>query len=299
MDSYSSPASRAEHLELSFLYGGFVQYRPGETLGPRVLPDWEMVLIIEGRVVYSADGREYVAPPGSLILARPGFSETYRWDPVGETHHAYFHFGVEHLPADWPAPQEWPVIRTRPDPVLAALFRHVMQRIHAHHRWPAEPPGRAGSRPVEALIDAFLEEGCTDRQAFESTRPEPVGHAVALMRSTLDEDPRRQLRLIDLARAAGVTQKHLCRLFQTTFGHSPMRTYRLLKLQLAVALLSRSNLTVKQIAHRCGFECPFYFSRCFSKEIGQSPTDVRKRMRRGQPPPSSPLPVDITPRMFW
>lgn len=299
MDNKSDSMKHAQHLALSYLYGGSVHYRRGETLGPRVLPDWEVVLIIEGQTVYSADNREYVAPPGSLILARPGFREAYRWDPVAETHHAYFHFGVSQMPSDWPELTKWPVIRTQPDPVLPALFRHVMQRIQANSHWPSASPGREGSRHVEALIDAFLEKSCSGQQKFEHTRPEPVGHAIELMRSTLDEDPGRSLKLGDLADAAGVTQKHLCRLFQTTLGNPPMRTYQLLKLQLAVALLSRSNLTIKQIAHRCGFECPFYFSRSFSKEFGQSPTEVRKQIRRGKTPPTNPLPVDITPRIYW
>ena len=53
-----------------------------------------------------------------------------------------------------------------------------------------------------------------------------------------------------------------------------METFRLLKLQLAMALLGRSSLAIKEIADRCGFENPLYFTRCFTKLYSQSPTQA-------------------------
>ena len=69
-----------QNLILKYLYGGVVHYRPGESLMPRVLKDYELVLIIEGVATYRLEGREYLARPGSFILARPGFREAYQWD---------------------------------------------------------------------------------------------------------------------------------------------------------------------------------------------------------------------------
>jgi transcriptional regulator GlxA family with amidase domain len=78
-----------------------------------------------------------------------------------------------------------------------------------------------------------------------------------------------------------------------------MRTYNLMRLQLSLALLARTNLTIKQIANRCGYDNQFYFSRCFTKAFDRSPNRVRRDLTLGVPPPASPLPVDITPRVHW
>ena len=78
-----------------------------------------------------------------------------------------------------------------------------------------------------------------------------------------------------------------------------MRTYNLMRLQLSLALLARTNLSIKQIADRCGYDNQFYFSRCFTKAFSRSPRQVRQDMSRGVPPPPSPLPVDMTPRVYW
>jgi transcriptional regulator GlxA family with amidase domain len=91
----------------------------------------------------------------------------------------------------------------------------------------------------------------------------------------------------------------LCRLFRKAIGYSPMETYRLLCLQFSVVLLARSNLTIQQIAYRCGFDDPAYFSRSFSKTFGCSPREVRRRLSEGLLPPANPLPADLTPRISW
>ena len=288
-----------DRLALAYMYGGLVSYGAGEGLGPRVLNDWEFVLILEGHVRYRAHGRQYSAPPGSMILARPGFQEAYQWDANSRTRHAYFHFDVTELPHDWPDRSGWPVVRSKPIPVLPALFRHVMDRIFMHPEWPAEPPEPEDCRTVETLISLFLQEQFAESGQFERSRPEPVNKAVKLMREVLDESPQSVLRLQDLAAAAGCSEKHLCRVFRQSLGHAPMQTLRLLRLQLSLTLIVRTNLPIQQIANRCGFDDPLYFSRCFSDTFGKSPSHVRAGLKDGLPPPVSPLPVDITPRVHW
>ena len=163
-------------------------------------------------------------------------------------------------------------------------------------RWSILQSTRAA---IESLLTVFLEERGAEPSQFEHDRPTPVSRAINVMRQAMKEelhptiDPRR------LARAAGVNEKHLCRLFQKTLGHPPMATYRLLCLQFSLVLLARSNLTIKQIAHRCGFDDPAYFSRYFSEVFGCSPRQVRQRLSEGLLPPASPLPVDLMPRVAW
>jgi AraC family transcriptional regulator len=299
MDQFPQSPNAADRLELAYLYGGVVQYRPRETLGPRVLGDYELVLIIEGQVSYQLDRREHRAPPGTVILARPGFHEAYRWDPVGPTRHAYFHFDFTRPAGDWPQPETWPFLRNRPAPVIGAVFRHVIQLIYSHPTWPTAPPGPAECRVVETLISLFLEEQVAEITQSEYGRPQAVHRTLRWMRQTLDDDPRRPVRLDDLVRVACVTDKHLCRLFRKTVGWSPMRTYNLMRLQLSLALLARTNLTIKQIADRCGYDNQFYFTRSFTKTFSRSPNRVRQDLSQGIPPPPSPLPVDMTPRVSW
>jgi AraC family transcriptional regulator len=297
---HAKPPRREDCLRLDYVYGGTVTYRPGETLGPRVLTDYELVLIIEGHVTYCRDEREHVATGGAVILARPGFHESYRWDPKHETRHAYLHFNLDAIPRHWPEPALWPVAVAKPDPVCAALVQHIVARCGAQPRWPAEQPPREVCCLMKTLLEALFEKQTAPARATEAAaRPAPVQHALKRMREVIDEEPERAMSLREFAAAANVSSKHLCRLFQQHIGRGPMQTYRLLRLQLALVLLSRSNLTIKQIANRCGFASQFQFSRCFAESFRRPPTEVRRRLQRGEHPPGALLPPDVMPRVFW
>ena len=289
----------ADRLKLAYLYGGLVVYQPGEVLAPRVLTDYELVLMLEGTANYVADGHAHRLAPGAIVLARPGFHESYAWDRRQRTRHAYFHFGIESVPRDWPPPERWPIVRSRACEALPALFRVVLNRVIRHADWPSQRPGLSDCRLVESLMDLFVQCPGHDAPGYDRERPESVQRAVKWMREVIDADPGRRVTLADLAKAAHVTPKHLCRVFARDIGRSPVETYRLLRLQLGLALLARSELAIKEVANRCGFDDALHFSRCFSRAFGQSPRATRARMRSGRPPPASPLAADLMPRLYW
>jgi AraC-like DNA-binding protein len=289
---------RSNRLQLGYLYGGSVRYQPGDSLGPRDLTDYELVLLTEGHAIYQTDTRAYEISPGDLILARPGFREHYTWDRHHYSRHSYFHFGIEAIPHHWPSPEHWPVCLHRPDPAVEGLFHSVLRRNHQRGAQPVAPPPALDSRLVETLIELLLEPAGASLPG-KSERPQPLARALKWMRHTIEENPNATVSLDEVARQAGVSPKHLCRIFRQSLGHSPMVTLRLLRLQLAVALLVRSSLAVKEIAAQCGFADPLYFSRCFSAAFERSPSCVRRDLLRGIPPPGNPLPVDLTPRIHW
>ncbi|MBN1553366.1 MAG: helix-turn-helix transcriptional regulator [Phycisphaerae bacterium] len=283
-------------LQLGYIHGGVVMYRPGESLSERVLPDYELVLMIEGDVVYRCDGRDYPAPPGAVILARPGFRESYAWDPRRRTRHAYVHFSIDALPADWPAPERWPIVQVQPDPAIGPILRSVLQRLGGQS--PLKPSACV-TRLMTAAMTTFLQPRADTSSPWPTPRPAAVQRAIQWMQLVIDTHPGEKISLSDIAAAAAVTEKHLCKLFGKSLGLTPMRAFRMMRLQLSLALLSRSNLTIKEIAARCGFESPYHFSRVFSHRFGHSPSRVRTSLRRGGPPPPSPLPEDLMPRIFW
>lgn len=301
MFNFSKP-KRGARLELAYLHGGESVHSAGKVFGPRVLSDCELVYAIEGWVTCVSDGVTYTIPPGGFILGRPGATETYHWDPQIPTRHAFFHFGVTCYPDDWPDLHNWPRARTVLSPVCVSLFQQILQRIYKHDDWPVVRPEPKDCRLVEVLIDMFMEDCCSGIPSFEQERerPEPVCRALRMMRMQVEENPMHPLALSEVAAQAHVTEKHLCRLFARSLGHSPMQTFTLLKLQPARPLLMRTNLSIKEVAERCGFEDPLYFSRRFSQTYGYSPASFRDQLRSGKMVPlKNPLPVDLMTRIRW
>src|SRR5258708_37845736 len=79
-------------LRFSFNGHGLAFYPPGATFGPRTLGDFEFVWIVDGDVVWECDGLAHPAPAGTVLLARPGMRDGFRWDPKRPTRHGYVHF---------------------------------------------------------------------------------------------------------------------------------------------------------------------------------------------------------------
>jgi AraC-like DNA-binding protein len=292
-------------LKLGYLYSGTALYQPGEVLDgryPRLMKDFEGVLIIEGHPVYKTQYGTYALEPGSIVLARPGLNETSHWDEHHQTRHAYFHFSLEEIPRDWPDPTDWPYCQLRPDSVLAEMFHYIVDQAAQSLDWPTQQrPGNSANRLLENFLDIYLKPPVAAEEASRSEFSEPVRRSLKFMRERFEEVIFKPFSLEDLSEAANVSSKHLCRVFHNELNLSPMRVCRLMQFQLALSMLERSNRNIQDIAVRCGFPDPFYFSRSFSQTYGRSPSQLRRDMQNGSPPPPNPLPHSgsLMPRLHW
>lgn len=80
----------------------------------------------------------------------------------------------------------------------------------------------------------------------------------------------------ELAAAALLSSSQLFRKIKALTGQSPALYLRSLRLQKAMALLKNTSLQIAEIAYQVGFSDPAYFSRTFTQQFGQSPSNVRK-----------------------
>ena len=67
--------------------------------------------------------------------------------------------------------------------------------------------------------------------------------------------------------------------FRRAVGLTPQQYICHKRLDYAKQLLLTTSLTQKQIAGSSGFTDPLYFSRVFSRSIGMSPSDYRRRFK--------------------
>ena len=93
------------------------------------------------------------------------------------------------------------------------------------------------------------------------------------------ENVRKRLHLKDLADYVGYSTSHFSALFQEKTGYSPFHYFIHLKIQEACHFLDFSEMKVNQISMLMGFEDPFYFSRIFTKIMGDSPSNYRKKKK--------------------
>ena len=191
-----------------------------------------------------------------VYLNRPGeFDETLKAEPPG--------FALE-----------FPVFRllgsehaARMNVLLSDYFMGVPQGI-------AEQLRRQGVL-LEILALAVAEP--SGSAAASAVAAEERGSPRFLHAKTLLDSRFREpgLRVRDIAAELRITPNHLVKLFRRHVGMSVLDYLRARRLEHAAGLLRETALTVREIAAQCGFEDPNYFTRCFRRHYGRTPTAGR------------------------
>lgn len=84
--------------------------------------------------------------------------------------------------------------------------------------------------------------------------------------------------LNDAIRSLSESATTVHRLFKKATGMSPMQYLIDIRIREARNLLSYSDMSVKEIAYKIGFNDPYYFSRLFKKKVGTSPAAFRSSL---------------------
>lgn len=81
-----------------------------------------------------------------------------------------------------------------------------------------------------------------------------------------------------LCRIGYISVSSLHRAFREHLGTTPRQYLIKLRLNHAVKLLMRNELSVKEIAFDCGFRDEKYFSRLFGQRFGHAPSELKKHI---------------------
>ena len=91
----------------------------------------------------------------------------------------------------------------------------------------------------------------------------------------------RELRVSELASAAGLSIAQFARLFRQATGMTPVAYLHQLRLARARILLERTNLSVSEIMAQVGISDRSHFGRDFRSRFGASPRTLRMHLRNG------------------
>lgn len=104
------------------------------------------------------------------------------------------------------------------------------------------------------------------------------------MRDRLDREYARPLDVAGLARDAGLSAGHLSRAFRRAYGESPYSYLMTRRVERAMMLLRRGDLSVTEVQLAVGFASLGTFTTRFGELVGVPPGAYR-RARAGAPLP--------------
>ena len=113
----------------------------------------------------------------------------------------------------------------------------------------------------------------------KSASPTPAIHRVSFALKYIEEHYPEKITLGDLATAAKVTPKYLCRLFTTLTGKAPIIFLNEYRIDRACHLLRETDLSLLEIAMQTGFEDQSYFTKLFKRQTSTTPRAYRLRFR--------------------
>jgi AraC family transcriptional regulator len=97
----------------------------------------------------------------------------------------------------------------------------------------------------------------------------------------IKENSHKKLNLELLAGVSHLSKYHFTRIFTARVGTTPVAFVNRERLHKAFHLLAEgSHKTILEISIQCGFESVSAFNALFKKHYGQTPSEVRRRVRK-------------------
>jgi AraC-like DNA-binding protein len=132
------------------------------------------------------------------------------------------------------------------------------------------------------LLNIFAQQlsALINQMMLEKNNGEP--RLVLKAREYIDKHKTEELSLADVAKAAGGSVFHFCKVFHQATGLTFTHYVTRVRLEDARARLLNSNLRIGEIAYDVGFQSLTQFNRTFKRVFGQSPSESRKRRRQNR-----------------
>jgi len=250
---------------IQVLCAGFEECSPDYALRREGFPYAALELIVGGSWDLSSDGGQWRLEPGMIFTYGPGT----RYSLIARASRGLRKYFVDFEGQDSGSALR----RTGLEPGVPARLAHprwaqdLIEQLIDTARMEVRSKEKLGPMLAELLIERLH----ADR--------EPRGSRLSASRLTFercrDYLTAHYLEISNFARAAracGVTQVHLCRLFRKHAGETPHTFVTRMKMNQAAELIVRGDVAVKTAALGVGFPDPYHFSRVFKKVHGSAPS---------------------------
>lgn len=213
------------------------------------------ILVLKGQKLILKPSHLYYIPSNSVVTAENNV----------DLGHYYLHF----ISADQNLYNMFSAINlkneAKPEPNDILHFQRAIELINKKDQHPRDRLELNGI--MQILISRFLKDADFsnyDKDQFE------------LVLKYIDENFTRKITIKDLALIVNLNEVYFSSRFKKVFGMSPSQYILNKKITHAMYLLKNSELLIKEISYKIGFDDELYFSRIFKNKTGLSPKLFRE-----------------------
>jgi AraC-like DNA-binding protein len=238
-------------------------------------PVWVLFAVETGKFRYRIDAESGEAGAGELIFCPPG--STFHREMVSTLglHYIGFTFaGSEPLEIK-PTP---PSVKSHPTD-SRRLFSDFTYLRNLHLGGDARSFERK-----QMIINDIWQLACDEwedgflKDQFEQL-PDSEDELMNRATEWLFRHAYTPFSMTDLSKLLELSPVQLTRSFRKAFRVTPSEFVRNLRIRKAAELLLETDMTLNQIADRCGYENGFYLSMVFAKHMGIRPSKYREMNR--------------------
>jgi AraC-like DNA-binding protein len=269
-DNYMKPATIAfARMNPELHHSNYFELTDVTSWGPRVIPDYEFILIVSGEFGYEEDGMPPInLQSGDILCIPPGATHTLflrrrrGGSALISCIHLDFEAGLHGIDGDYLPELEPPrLTATGNDSRLHLLFKGIAEV-------------REGDSPRKNDIANCMARELLMRLAdiwqgrAKATRSERANEMGRMITENLAGRVGRQ----ELARRFGLSPERVDCLFKGEFGMTPTQFLHAGRIAKACALLLDEGRSVKETASLLGFSDEAHFSKIFKRYMGMPPS---------------------------
>ncbi|GAA1091952.1 MULTISPECIES: GlxA family transcriptional regulator [Streptomyces violaceusniger group] len=181
--------------------------------------------------------------------------------------------------------ERFPSVRVKPDAIFVRDGRvmtsaGVSAGIDLSLALVEEHYGAEAARAVAKDMVVFMQRpGNQSQFSVRSRVPHSRRETLRRVLDEVAEDPGANHTLSAMARKAGVSVRHVARLFDEEVGTTPARYVEQVRLEAAQVLLETGDDAMTVVARRTGFGSPESMRRAFVRHLGVTPGAYRTSFR--------------------
>lgn len=239
--------------------------------GPRSIKNYHeyflIIFMLSGEFHHIKDGRKNRLTPGHVLIVPPGLS----YGHATEGYHKFL-IGmagrqVEQLFSAFKLNQYFMFQTCIPE--ILKIHRDISRRL-IRKSGPGLPELIGDCMKLLTVLSLSVRDKEYTEEQFLANQ----------VRSKLESEYHNPKSLLDLSTELGVPLTTMQRMFKEKFGTSPKRYQFECRMRHVRDLLESSDMTMKEIAYRTGFQNQYYFSNAVKKEYKLSPGQLRTFLRQ-------------------
>lgn len=247
-----------------------------KTNRPKGRRDYQLLYIAEGKAHFYFDGVERIVEKGEMVLFHPYDHQSYFYFPKDKCQSYWVHFtgsDVDKILEEYQFPAHENIIESGTSAEYQWLFEQMIREMQLRRENYKELLTML-LRHVFLLVNRYLKES---RKMGVSALNE-IECAIRYF----NEHYTEELCMETYAQSLHLSPCWFTRRFKQITKVTPLQYVLSIRLANAKTLLESSDYNVTEVAYAVGFHNPLYFTRLFTKRVGVSPKEYKKRAHRAE-----------------